>query len=251
MKKLLVVALFFYIIVLPKAIFSQQTEGCVKYLTTFNWVKMLNACDYLSKQRKDKVSYMYGNRSTWQNYSLLFFSAKQSKFEDSEEKAKDDDGIYSERKEVFFMTRNFENNTYFDAIEMLGKVNLVQDTLHPPEWKILNDMKEVAEHVCMNATWTDTLRGQNVVVWFALDIPVQAGPDRFFGLPGLILEVNINNGAKVMTAEKFEMKTITDEFKLPKKTKGKQMNEKAYLGMIKKFLDDKRKMEEFPWGIRY
>ena len=251
MKKRTIIVLLFFMMMMPTIMYSQQTEGCVKYLTSFNWVKMINAAEYLSKQRKEKAAYMWGNRSEWKVYTLLYFSPKQSKFEDSEEKTAEDNQTYSDRKEVFFMTRDYENNTFFDAIEMLGKVYLVKDSIHPLEWKILNDMKEVAGHVCMNALYTDTLRGQSVIAWFALDIPVQAGPDSFFGLPGLILEVNINNGAKVITAEKIDMKAITEEFKLPKKTKGKQMNEAAYLSVIKKFLDEKKKEEEFPWGVRY
>jgi GLPGLI family protein len=134
---------------------------------------------------------------------------------------------------------------------MLGKVYIVSDSLKAPDWKILNDLKEVAGHVCMNASLNDTLRKQKIIAWFALDIPVQAGPDRFWGLPGLILEVSINNGSKTMVAETIDMKALTTEFDLPKKLKGKQMNQAAYLAVIKKFLDDKRKAEEFPWGMRY
>jgi hypothetical protein len=63
--------------------------------------------------------------------------------------------------------------------------------------------------------------------------------------------VNINNGAKIMTAEKVDLKTLTTEFDLPKKLKGKQITGTAYEAMIKKFLDEKRQAEEFPWGIRY
>jgi GLPGLI family protein len=233
---------------------AQQTEGKVKYLTTFDWVKMVNSCDYLDKSRKDQASYMWGNRSEWKMYNNLYFSAKQSKYEDSEEKAEQDefdDGNYAGRKETFFLTRNFEKSTFFNAIEMLGKVYIVSDSLKAPDWKILNDLKEVAGHVCMNASLNDTLLKQKIIAWFALDIPVQAGPDRFWGLPGLILEVSINSGAKTMVAETIDMKTLTTEFDLPKKIKGKQMNQTAYLAVIKKFLDDKRKAEEFPWGMRY
>jgi GLPGLI family protein len=232
---------------------AQQTEGAVRYLTTFDWVKMINQCDYLDKSRKEQAAYMWGNRSEWKLYNNLYFSAARSKYEESEEKAKnegDDDG-YAWRKETFFMTRNYEKSTFFDAIEMLGKVYLVTDSLRAPDWKILNDLKEVAGHVCMNASLNDTLMKQKITAWFALDIPVQAGPDRFWGLPGLILEVNINNGAKIMTADKLDFKALTTEFDLPKKLKGKQVNQATYLSVIKKFLDDKRKAEEYPWGMRY
>ncbi|MEI6122795.1 MAG: GLPGLI family protein [Bacteroidota bacterium] len=232
--------------------FSQQTQGSVKYLTSYDWVKMINSCDYLSNDRKDKAAYLWGNRSEWKQFNNLYFSPLKSKYENSDENAEpeQDDG-YAGRKETFYITRNFGTNTFLDAIEMLGKTYIVTDSLKAPDWKILNDIKEIAGHVCMNATYTDTLLHQKIVAWFALDIPIQAGPDRFFGLPGLILEVTINNGAKIMTAQSIDMKTFTTEFDLPKKLKGKAISGSAYAAILKKFLDEKRKAEEFPWGINY
>lgn len=253
MKKALIFMFFLSLIpFFSGKTFSQQTEGTIKYLTTYDWVKMLNACDYLSKERKEKISYMWGNRSEWKIYELLHFTAKKTKFEESEESAdpREDDG-YSGRKETFFMTCDFENNTKFDAITTLGKVYLIEDSLRKPDWKILNDMKEVAGHVCMNASLTDSLRNQKIIAWFALDIPLQVGPDRFFGLPGMILEVNINKGACVITAEKIEMKKLSTEFDLPKKLKGKKISSAEYHAVLKKFYDEKRQAEEFPWGVRY
>lgn len=253
MKKfVLALGLLSFLIFVSQKSFSQQTEGTVKYLTTYDWVKMLNACDYLSKERKDKISYMWGNDSEWKIYNNLYFSSTRTKYEESEEKADpNDDGSYASRKETFFITCDFEKNVSFDAITMLGKVYLISDSLKKPDWKILNDLKEVAGHVCMNASLTDTIRNQKIVAWFALDIPLQAGPDRFFGLPGLILEVNINKGAKVISAEKIEMKTLSSEFDLPKKLKGKKVNATEYNAVIKKFYDEKRQAEEFPWGVPY
>ncbi len=250
-KQIIVLVVAMMAWALPNKTFSQQTEGSVRYLTTYDWVKMINSCDYLSKDRKDQIAYMWGNRSEWKMFNNLYFSLQKSKYENSEEKAEPDEEGYNGRKETFFLTRNFAANTYFDALEMFGKTYLISDSLKAPDWKILNDMKEVAGHVCMNASYTDTLMHQKIIAWFALDIPIPAGPDRFFGLPGLILEVNINNGAKIMTADKIDFKTLTTEFDMPKKLKGKQMNTLAYLTYIKKFLDEKRKAEEYPWGLQY
>ena len=252
-KRLLVLALLLVFFSLKTRVHAQQNEGTIRYLTTFDWVKMMNACEYLDKTRKDQASYMWGNRSQWNMYFTLYFSAIKSKYEESEEKAPNegDDDTYAGRKETFYLTRDFSKNIYFDAIEMLGKTYLVSDSLKTPDWKILNDMKEVAGHICMNASLNDTLLHQKIIAWFALDIPIPAGPDRFYGLPGLILEVNINNGAKIMLADKIDLKTLTTEFDLPKKLKGKQMTTATYAAFIKKFLDDKKKAEEFPWGMRY
>ena len=232
--------------------YAQKTEGTIRYLSTTNYVKMLAAVDYLSKQDIEKEAYVYGNREIWKSYGRLYFNATQTKYEDSEESAEKDDRGYSWRRSVYTITRDFGNNTMKDAIDLLNKTYIIEDSLRAPKWKILTEMKEIAGHICMNAFWNDTLRKQKVVAWYALDIKNNGGPERFFGLSGLILEVNINDGAIVFTADKIEEKKLTTELDFPKKIKGKKIKEKDYEDILRKFFAEKRKMEEPPfWGIRY
>lgn len=104
----------------------------------------------------------------------------------------------------------------------------------------------------MRAFWEDTVKQQKVVAWFAQDIPHSGGPERFCGLPGMILEVDINNGGMLITADKIEMKKLSNELDLPKKVKGKKIAEAEYQGILKKHIEEKRKAEEpYFWGIRY
>jgi GLPGLI family protein len=227
-------------------------QGVIRYLLTHNWVKKMEAVDYLSKQQKEKAAYMWGNDSEWKEYTNLYFSGNETKYEESEEKAQDNDYYYSWRKDLFFIKRNFDKNTMTDGAKFDGKNYLIEDSLHCQDWKILNDMKEVAGHICMSASWTDTLKGQKVIAWFALDMPLQAGPEHFCGLPGTILEVNINNGALIVSADKIDMKPISAELELPKKLKAKSVSYAEYQKMLKKLIDEKKKDEEpYFWGMRY
>jgi GLPGLI family protein len=250
MKKIL----FVLIILLPLAASAQQAfEGKARYLVTHNWTKKLEAIPYISKLQKERTAYMWGNDSEWKLYNNLYFDATTSKFEDSEEKADPrDDGSWAGRKELFFMKRDFVNNTMTDAMEFLGKNYLIEDEIPSIEWKIQNDLKEVAGHICMKAFAEDTLKNQKIVAWFAQDIPISAGPDRFSGLPGMILEIDINDGAMIMSADKIELKKLTTELDLPKKIKSKKIKYAEYKDLETKFILEKRKEESFPfWGIRY
>lgn len=228
------------------------TEGTIRYLVTHNWTKKMASLDYVSKTSKERNAYIWGKRSEWREYRLLHLNPTQTKYEDSEERAERDDNGYSWRKDVFFTTRDFAQNKQYDAITLEDKVYLIEDSLHCQDWKILNDMKEVAGYICMNATWEDTLKKQKIVAWFALDLPHSGGPERYCGLPGLILEVDVNNGAYVVTANKMEAKTLTKEFELPKKQKGKKVNEASYQSALKKIIRQAEK-EEVPyfWNIPY
>jgi GLPGLI family protein len=246
------IALIGFLLVETTQIRAQAPEGTIRYLQTQNWAKMMSTLDYLSKNQRDRMMYMWGNRSEWKSYTLLHFNATESKYEDSEEAAEPGNEGWSNRKELFFMKRNFKEHTLYDGVYFLGKNYLIHDSIMPPLWKILNDMKEVAGHICMNASMTDTLRKQNTQVWFALDMPVSTGPDRFIGLPGIILEVDINNGAFVMTADKIELKPLTTELDVPLKIKGKKINMAEYTKLVEKQIKE-RKAEEQPWfwGMRY
>lgn len=104
----------------------------------------------------------------------------------------------------------------------------------------------------MNATSYDSIRRQSIEAWFALDIPLSSGPDRFSGLPGLILEVDINNGAMILSAEKIESLVDNKVFDTPKKIKGKKININQYNTMLKDYIEEKRKMEQpWFWGVQY
>ncbi len=232
--------------------FAQKIEGSVRYLMAHNWVKRMAAVDYMSKQAIDQLAYMWGNEPEYKTYSQLYLNARQTKYADSEESAERDDAGYSWLKDEFIITRNYEKNTIRDIIDVLGKTYIIEDTLHAPHWKILNEMKEIAGHICMNAFWNDTLKKQKVIGWYALDISNNGGPERFCGLPGLILEVNINNGALVITADKIEQKKLTTELVLPKKIKGKRIKENDYINILRKHFEEMRKAEQPPfWGMRY
>jgi GLPGLI family protein len=247
-----IIAFFTFIILFSNGLKAQTQEGTIRYLRTQNWAKMMASVDYISKQQRERMMYMWGTRSEWKSYTLLHFNAVESKYEDSEEEAEPGMEGWSNRKETFFMKRNFNDNTLFDGITMLGKTYLVHDTITPPAWKILNDMKEVAGHICMNASLKDTVRHQDIIVWFALDMPNSAGPERFIGLPGIILEVDINNGALVMTADKIDLKPLTTELAVPEKIKGKKINSAEYQKLIDEQIKDRKTAEEpWFWGIRY
>ncbi len=250
MKKIIIILA----LSMPLIVEAQQvTEGMVQYLVTHNWTKKMASLNYITPQQKAKQSYMWGNRSEWKMYMNLYFSPTETKYEDSEEKAeRDQEGGYDWRKETFFIKRNFEKNTIQEAYELLGKTYIVEDTLLAMNWKIQNDLKEVAGHICMKAFIEDTLKKHQIVAWFAQDIPLNAGPEHFHSLPGMILEIDINDGAMIISANRIDLKKLTTELNAPKKLKGKKIKQVDYAGMIKKHIAEKTKEEQpWFWGIRY
>ena len=66
-----------------------------------------------------------------------------------------------------------------------------------PEWKIFPDKEKIGEYDAQKAT-TD-FGGRKWIAWFATDIPINDGPYKFYGLPGLIVKVEDITGSHVMT----------------------------------------------------
>jgi Protein of unknown function (Porph_ging). len=227
-------------------------EGTIRYLCTHNWVKKMASVTYISQQSKEKSAYMWGKRSEWREYTLLHLTPAATKYEDSEEKANEDYVGYNWRKETFWVQRDFANNTMSEASIVSGKTYLLEDSLQCQNWKILNDLKEVAGHLCMNAVWEDSIKQQKIVAWFALDIPHPGGPERLCGLPGLILEADVCDGALVITANRFEPKKLTKELEMPKKVKGKKCDAEGYRAALKKYMAEcKQNDVPYFWELRY
>ncbi|PIF46185.1 GLPGLI family protein [Chryseobacterium sp. 52] len=68
----------------------------------------------------------------------------------------------------------------------------VHDKVPHIEWKIdENSTKKILDYECTKAT--AVFRGSSITAYFTKEIPYPIGPFKFFGLPGAILDVRVNN----------------------------------------------------------
>jgi GLPGLI family protein len=78
-----------------------------------------------------------------------------------------------------------------------------------------------------------------ITAWYSPEIPVNQGPENYWGLPGLILEVN--DGKTSILCSKIVMNTKEKvEIKAP--TKGKKVTQKEYDEIVKKKMEEMREM---------
>jgi hypothetical protein len=78
------------------------------------------------------------------------------------------------------------------------------------EWTVHDETKPIAGKVCRRAT-AEEQGGATIEAWFCDEIPVPFGPNRFFGAPGLIMEVTF--GAQYYRAMRVEY-LPSDNFKI-------------------------------------
>jgi GLPGLI family protein len=138
------------------------------------------------------------------------------------------------------------------ATELGGKNFLIIDTIKKAPWKISADTKQILGINCRKATQkvlqpvrqqrnfnrngatttTDTtikppaLKEIEVVAWFAETIVAPVGPDSYGKLPGVILELNVDNEAIVYIATSVKQTIDAKAFKEPKK--GKKVTRAEY-----------------------
>lgn len=236
-------------------VFSGEFSGTVRYIVTHNWIKQLDSYEFISQADRERYAYVWGQSSEWSEYSILKFNTNSSYYSETGERPGHSVSTHTRRKDEYMIYRNFDKNLVYDVKRILGTLYLIEDTIQHQKWRILNDMREIAGHICMNAEWVDTVRNHRVIAWFALDLPVSAGPERYGGLPGLILAINVNNGAYSITAEKVELSQSQIEIELPRhRRRINKITESEYRQIIYDYIREQRRARRgyfYGGGIRY
>ncbi|MGZ4035235.1 MAG: GLPGLI family protein [Bacteroidia bacterium] len=132
---------------------------------------------------------------------------------------------------------DLKNNKLIDQREFMTRKFLIESDINRSDWKLTGKQKMILNHNCQEATKQE---GDNKIsVWFTSEIPLSTGPSRFIGLPGMVLEVNINDGKQVVTATNIEFKTV-DKTVFVKPKEGKKVTREEF----NKIVDEKTKEME-------
>ncbi|KQS33907.1 GLPGLI family protein [Dyadobacter sp. Leaf189] len=246
MKKLL--ACFLLLGCLP--VFAQTDGLAVTYERTFYWSRLYDKLTFLSEEERSRMKTSWGaNDDGDKSKGQLFITNSQSKYVDLEPEV---DGGYRWRQSEYMIFRDFDKGTKMELEEFSGKNYIIEDSLPAPKWKVMNKIKEISGYMCMMAVSEDTIKGQKITAWFANDLAYNGGPERYYGLPGLILEVDVNDGELILAAVKVEKKPVAENLVLSKKMKGKKLTNAEYEKLITTHIRDSIKSRRNPyWSFRY
>ena len=160
--------------------------------------------------------------------------------------------------------KNVKTNTQLQEQEFYGKNFLVKDVLQPIEWSLGSETKKIGNYSCFKATasipsdeltwysfsW-DKLRNSaesdstglkevkmtQIEAWYAPQIPVRHGPLDYWGLPGLILEINAGRTTMLCTEIAINSGEIIE---IKKPSKGKEVSRDEYDVMMKQKSEELR-----------
>jgi len=87
-----------------------------------------------------------------------------------------------------FVFKDFKNKKLILSDYIVTKTRLISDTIQNFKWSITKEKRKISNFTCTKALLN--FRGRSYIAWFANDIPIQNGPWKFCGLPGLIIKIN-------------------------------------------------------------
>jgi GLPGLI family protein len=201
---------------------AQQNQGTVTYERVSKMIARFNINgveNEMPQIRKDNFELIFGNNQS------LWKAAEQ---ENNEDNNAGGDGVQihmviAGSNDVMYT--NFVTGKKTEKREFMDKTFIVDDSIGKLKWKMTGETKTILNHNCMKAEATristqmrmtmddgkmerkEIQDTSNIVAWFTSDIPVSAGPGEYQGqLPGLILEMDVNNGRQTFIASSISEK---------------------------------------------
>ena len=177
--------------------------------------------------------------------------------------------------------KNIKEKIYTVDKEFMGKEFLVKDSLPNLKWKMEGETRVIGGYNCFKATAirpvsktdfrnfapkkeepatakpADATKKTNfmdqievpkevvVTAWYTPEIPVNQGPEGYWGLPGLILEVN--DGKTVILCSKIVLNP-KEKAVIKPSTKGKVVTQKEYDEIVVKKMEEFREMNRARGG---
>ncbi|MFA7686945.1 MAG: GLPGLI family protein [Moheibacter sp.] len=124
------------------------------------------------------------------------------------------------------------------------------DPLYIFDWEISRETKIVSGYETRKATTTDKA-GNSVTAWYAPKFSLSHGPAEFWGLPGIILEVEIKSKEFPMTNLYVvnSIKTSEEPLKVIKPNKGTQIKEEEIDRIFQEANDRRNQMFNDTSGV--
>lgn len=169
--------------------------------------------------------------------------------------------------------------------EFLGKEFLVKDSLPKLEWKLEGETKKIGDYTCYKATASKPISPSDfrnfrpkkkedskkeeeaktekttnimddfempteikVTAWYAPEIPVNQGPENYWGLPGLILEVSDDRTTILCSKIILNAK---EKVVIKAPSNGKVVTQKEYDEIVEKKTNEMREMRRNNGGRNF
>ncbi len=234
-----IIAILFLLISVPTN--GQNLQGNIQY-TSKSKVHVLINTEKFSKISQEKFKAGH-DASSRKNFALNFNKSNSLFTEVIDANINPSLGMRSNPKGPSLMInhpgnfyKDLKTKSYINQKEFFGKQFIIRDKLTAINWQKTSEVKMIGKYTCFKAIIKEN-NATSVVAWYTIDIPVSQGPGKYWGLPGLILEVQTED--VVYTCTKIELNQANAIVpKMPKK--GKRISQKKFDTLFISTLNDIR-----------
>ena len=244
--------------------FAQDFQGVATYKSQRQMNIELDSSQVSSEMHQQMMAMM---KKQFEKTYLLTFNKEESLYKEDEQlEAPQTAGVQMvmvDTRGGDILYKNTKENTYTSQNEVFGKIFLIEDEINKRDWVLTNETKNIGEYTCYKATMTReqevvrsviSINGDNddededaepemeeitVTAWYTTEIPVNNGPARYQGLPGLILEVTADRS--VILCTKIVMNP-QEKDKIEKPEKGDVVTRDEYNQIMKDKIQEMREM---------
>ena len=267
------------LVILTSALISsaQNFQGQAHYISKTNPDLDSWGGQQMSEAQKKQI--MERMRSMFEKTYILTFDKVSSIFKEEEvleAPGQRGFGMWGNSFSAGPQYKNVKTQQFIQDQEFFGRQFLITDSLQKLDWKLGTETKQIGQYLCMKATATKTVdefdwrsmrrRDRNnqdkatktdstkttsvsdeievpktieITAWYTLQIPVNQGPGEYWGLPGLILEVNADR--TTILCSKITMNP-QQKIEIEAPEKGKVISRADYNATVKKKMEEMREM---------
>ena len=258
-------------------VFSQDFQGKAYYISKTN--PDLDSWGGQQMNEAQKKQIMDRMRSMFEKTYILTFDKQASIFKEEEvleAPGQSGFGMWGNSFSSGPQYKNVKSQQFIQDQEFFGRQFLITDSLQKLDWKLGSETKQIGQYLCMKATATKTVdefdwrsmrrrdrRKENketktdstkttsvsdeievpktveVTAWYTPQIPVNQGPGEYWGLPGLILEVNADR--TTILCNKITLNP-QQKIEIQAPEKGKVISRSDYNATVKKKMEEMREM---------
>ncbi|MBN1481935.1 GLPGLI family protein [candidate division KSB1 bacterium] len=123
---------------------------------------------------------------------------------------------------------DLDKNQLIRQVEFMGRLFHISDEMKTKPWKLTNKTTKILDYTCMSA---ELKQEKSVVSYFTSEIPLPIGPDEYFGLPGLVLAVEVD-GATAFLATAIDL-TVPDTSEIAEPKQGKKVSQEKFEQIVR------------------
>lgn len=258
-------------------VFSQDFQGKAYYMSKTNPDMDSWGGQQMSEAQKKQI--MDRMRSMFEKTYILTFDIQASIFKEEEvleAPGQRGFGMWGNSFSTGPQYKNVKSQQFIQDQEFFGRQFLITDSLQKLDWKLGSETKQIGQYLCMKATATKTVdefdwrsmrrrdrkkenketktdstkttsvsdeievpKTVEVTAWYTPQIPVNQGPGEYWGLPGLILEVNADR--TTILCNKITLNP-QQKIEIQAPEKGKVISRSDYNTTVKKKMEEMREM---------